>query len=255
MKIHFISGLPRSGSTLLAALLRQHPDLSVVAHSPVLGMINGVMPIMGNSEFSSRFTRFSRRSTIRGLIEGYHASRGGGQIAIDGNRMWTSMLPLIDELYPDAKVIACVRPLGDIANSFEKFIAAHPFNDPSFRMGATVHKRVEKWMERGGIMGSPLSALTDALAGKFKDRILLVKYENLCATPQMVIDTIMDFLKIGRISLELDCFSHTDDLLDFYLDAPGLHTVNAPVRLPDREVIIPRVIYDRLNGEDVPWNR
>ncbi|MEG5055281.1 MULTISPECIES: sulfotransferase [unclassified Microcoleus] len=37
MKAHFISGLPRSGSTLLAALLRQNPRFHSAMTSPVGG--------------------------------------------------------------------------------------------------------------------------------------------------------------------------------------------------------------------------
>ncbi|MFB8797203.1 MAG: sulfotransferase [Microcoleus sp.] len=37
MKAHFISGLPRSGSTLLAALLRQNPRFHAAMTSPVWG--------------------------------------------------------------------------------------------------------------------------------------------------------------------------------------------------------------------------
>jgi sulfotransferase len=36
--IHFISGLPRSGSTLLAALLRQNPRFHAGMTSPVGGL-------------------------------------------------------------------------------------------------------------------------------------------------------------------------------------------------------------------------
>src|ERR1019366_3139114 len=36
--IHFISGLPRSGSTLLAAILRQNPRFHAAMTSPVCGM-------------------------------------------------------------------------------------------------------------------------------------------------------------------------------------------------------------------------
>ena len=36
--IHFISGLPRSGSTLLAALLRQNPRFEAAMSGPLAGL-------------------------------------------------------------------------------------------------------------------------------------------------------------------------------------------------------------------------
>ena len=41
--IHFISGLPRSGSTLLAALLRQNPRFSAGMTSPVGSLFNAML--------------------------------------------------------------------------------------------------------------------------------------------------------------------------------------------------------------------
>ena len=35
----FLSGLPRSGSTILTSLLNQHPNIHATTTSPVLGMI------------------------------------------------------------------------------------------------------------------------------------------------------------------------------------------------------------------------
>lgn len=35
MRLHFISGLPRSGSTLLAGLLRQNPNFAAAMTGPV----------------------------------------------------------------------------------------------------------------------------------------------------------------------------------------------------------------------------
>jgi hypothetical protein len=41
--IHFISGLPRAGSTLLAALLRQNPRFSAGMTSPVGSLFNAML--------------------------------------------------------------------------------------------------------------------------------------------------------------------------------------------------------------------
>ena len=42
-KIHFISGLPRSGSTLLAALLRQNPRFQVGMSGPLAGLFGALL--------------------------------------------------------------------------------------------------------------------------------------------------------------------------------------------------------------------
>ena len=46
-QLHFISGLPRSGSTLLAGILRQNPQFHAAMSSPVAPMMNGALEQMG----------------------------------------------------------------------------------------------------------------------------------------------------------------------------------------------------------------
>jgi sulfotransferase len=51
--IHFISGLPRSGSTLLAALLNQNPQFQANMSGPVAGMVGALLENMsGKNEYS-----------------------------------------------------------------------------------------------------------------------------------------------------------------------------------------------------------
>jgi hypothetical protein len=46
-KIYFLSGLPRSGSTVLAALLQQHPEMHTTATSGLLDMLVGTFRGVG----------------------------------------------------------------------------------------------------------------------------------------------------------------------------------------------------------------
>ena len=51
--IHFISGLPRSGSTLLAALLRQNPRFEAGMSGPLAGLFGALLRDMSaRNEFS-----------------------------------------------------------------------------------------------------------------------------------------------------------------------------------------------------------
>ena len=52
--IHFLSGLPRSGSTLLGALLKQNPKLHSGMSSPVGGLVGRVQGAMGHAASSPR---------------------------------------------------------------------------------------------------------------------------------------------------------------------------------------------------------
>ena len=53
--IHFISGLPRSGSTLLAALLRQNPRFEAGMSGPLAGLFGALLGEMSAPEQFSVF--------------------------------------------------------------------------------------------------------------------------------------------------------------------------------------------------------
>ena len=54
-QFHFISGLPRSGSTLLAGILKQNPRFHAAMSSPVAGLVNGALEQMGAASESYSF--------------------------------------------------------------------------------------------------------------------------------------------------------------------------------------------------------
>ena len=65
--IHFISGLPRSGSTLLAALLRQNKRFHAGMSGPLAGMFGALVGEMSaRNEFSVFLDDTKRRRTYCG---------------------------------------------------------------------------------------------------------------------------------------------------------------------------------------------
>ena len=69
-RYHFISGLPRSGSTLLAAILRQNPRFSADMSGPLAGLFNTLLTEMsGKNEFSVFIDGWVLRVPVRGCFE------------------------------------------------------------------------------------------------------------------------------------------------------------------------------------------
>jgi sulfotransferase len=75
-KVHFISGLPRSGSTLLSAILRQNPAFHAAMSSPVGSLFDAALGTMStNSEFSVFFPEEKRRAILENLMQTYYADQ------------------------------------------------------------------------------------------------------------------------------------------------------------------------------------
>jgi len=125
-KIYFISGLPRSGSTMLGALLRQNPEFHAGMSSPVFSLLNSMMPRLSNAnEFNVFMDDDVRERVLRGLFDSYYGDRASKTV-FDTNRSWTQKLPVLLKLFPDTKFICCVRSINEILQSFERLYLESP---------------------------------------------------------------------------------------------------------------------------------
>lgn len=93
--IHFISGLPRSGSTLTAAILRQNPRFHAGMSSPVASLFeNLIAQVSAGTELSTMVSLEQRERLLRGLFSSYYADRSE-PVIFDTNRAWTAQLPAL----------------------------------------------------------------------------------------------------------------------------------------------------------------
>jgi sulfotransferase len=248
-KYHFISGLPRSGSTLLSAILRQNPRFEAGMTSPVGSFYTAVQAqFSAGSEFGATVTTPKRRQLLRGLFDSFYADCDK-PVVFDTNRLWCARLPALMDLFPDAKVIACVRNVAWIMDSLERRYRANPyeltrlFNDETERN--TVFSRVETLAQRNRLVGFPWSALKEAFYGEHAASLLLVEYDLLAQAPQKVLPLIYQF--IGEEPFEHDYERLQFDAPEF--DAPlgvhGLHKVRPEVRLEPRTTILPPDLFEQ----------
>jgi len=254
--LHFISGLPRSGSTLLSALLRQNPRFHAHMSSPVAGLVDDLLNGMGGrNEYSLFISDRQRGRILRGLFEQFYGEEFEAPVIFDSNRSWCSRMPLLHSLFPESKVIACVRDVPWIIDSIERLVQRNVLSPSAifnFQAGGTVYSRADALANAEGMLGYPYNALKQAFYGELASRLLLVRYESLVGNPQAVLDGIYDF--IGE-----PAFNH--DLLNIQFDAeefdrragtPGLHHVRSSVQAVPRSTLLPPDLFARF-GNDAFW--
>jgi len=127
--LNFISGLPRSGSTLLSAILRQNPRFSAGMSSPVANLFDGIITqVSAGSELSAMVSPEQRKRLLRGLFEGYYADNSA-EVIFDTNRSWTAKMPEVLELFPNARFICCVRNVSWVMDSLERQFRSKTFEN------------------------------------------------------------------------------------------------------------------------------
>src|ERR1700747_1573893 len=195
--IHFISGLPRSGSTLLAALLRQNPRFEAGMSGPLAGLFGALLGEMSaRNEFSVFIDDAKRQRILHGLFDNFYADCPA-EVIFDTNRAWCGWMPALARLFPGAKVIACVRDLAWVVDSIERLVQRNVFSPSSifnYSAGGTVYTRASGVAGAGDMVGAPYDALKQACYGAQRDRLLLVQYETLASDPAKVMDAIYAFL-------------------------------------------------------------
>jgi sulfotransferase len=254
--VHFISGLPRSGSTLLAAILRQNPRFHAAMTSPV-----GVMYMALESAMSRRnetavfFTDQQRRDVLRGVFTNYYGATQIEKLVIDTNRIWTAKLPALTQLFPEAKVICCVRNIAWIMDSIERLVRKNAFELSGmfgFEPGSTVYTRLNRIATSDGMVGFALDALKEGFFGEHGSRLVLVEYEALARAPASTIAHLYAALGEPLFAHDFDNVEYEADDFDLALGAPGLHSIRRKVDWIERQTVLPPELFRRFDG-DMFW--
>jgi sulfotransferase len=246
--MYFISGLPRSGSTLLAALLRQNPRFHASMSSPLCGLFTGLMNGMAGE--GSNFISTERRARmLRGLLDNWSAEYPGRDAVFDTNRMWTARLPALAQLDPQVKIICMVRNVAWVMDSIERLVRGNALL-PSRMFGdgerANVYSRLETLALRDRMVGAAWSALKEAFYGAEADHLLVVDYDYLAKAPERVMELIYRFLGETAFVHDFDNVEYDEPEFDAALTTPGLHRVGRKVRFTERASILPPDLFARF---------
>lgn len=249
----FISGLPRSGSTLLSAILRQNPAIHAGISSPLVNMVTVMQrALSGAQEFSYEVDNPTRERVLRGLFETYYANRPERLIA-DTNRVWTTKLAVLCDLFPDARIVCCVRPVLDILESFERIFRDNRLETSAmlgFDSELNIYGRVDRLMVPSGVVGVALNSLKDAFFGPLSDRLLLVGYDRLVAQPGSVMDAIYDFVGEPRFAHDFENAAFNAAGFDDSHGLRGLHTVRAKVARAPSHTTLPPDLAQMFRGPE-----
>ena len=121
-----VSGLPRAGSTLMCQLLAQHPDVHSEGNSsPVCSALQNMRRTISDDPFflSQLDTAFDAsyahlKTAMQGFLRGWYQDCGKLAV-VDKNRAWLHAVEMLLQLAPEAKLIVCVRELGQVYGSVE----------------------------------------------------------------------------------------------------------------------------------------
>ena len=203
---YFMGGLPRSGSTVLTAILNQHPEIYSSPQSGLLDIYYNLQNEIYNSEsWQSGLMRENYQTTINSLGNLFY-STVEKPVIIDKNRAWGTPgnHNIAETLNKTPKTILVLRPITEVLSSFVRLAEKNPDNfiDKSIANQDFFTKyyrekneiRCDYLMRSGGEIDQSLLAIATLI--KKPEICHLVWYTDLITDPQACLSGIYEFLDI-----------------------------------------------------------
>ena len=251
---HFIAGLPRSGSTLLANILAQNPRFETTATSSILGILTGIRE-QWDALFAATPNEQGKIDVLRGILPSFY-QRSPKPIIFDKCRGWLAVLEMAELLLErKAKVLVPVRDLRDVLASFEKLWRKNVATNPIPQEKAyplqfqTLEGRCDVWLQKAEPVGLAYSRIEDALVRGFRDRMHFVRFEELTSRPRETIQSIYRFLGEDEFAHDFDHVKQVTWEDDAVHGFKGLHDIRAKVEpMPPQYPQVLGKLADKYKG-------
>lgn len=251
-KLHFITGLPRSGSTLLISILNQNPKFHASITDPLVSMVKGVLETSQSGPgIKTQVPKSRRVTTIHGLVDGYYKDIHQ-PVVFNTNRAWTLLTPQIAELFPESKIIICVRDIAWVLDSWEKAFRSQPLDVSSWspNLGGSVYARCKELMSSDGMVGFAYEGIKQAITGNEHHKIMLMEYDLLCQQPHMMIEALYNFIDEPQYQHDFNDVEAQWDEYDKEIGIP-IHRVRKKVEFIQRKPILPPDIFAAFENLEV----
>ncbi len=246
-----VSGLPRSGSTLICQLLDHHPSIYAPGHSsPLLPALLGLRRDLSHDEFLLAQLDHADQLVLDRLTRAYRGFLSGwfGEtdlpVVVDKHRGWLNHLDLLLHLAPDAKLVVCVRELGQVWGSIE---AQHQksvvLDFPDRSADLSPYARADRFFGAEGVAGFPLAAIeaSQDYPEAMRSRLFFVIFEHLMAQPEAVLADLFAWLELPAQAISLDRLCTAPHESDSYYRLKYPHRRQTGLRAPAPHVVPARI--------------
>ena len=213
---YFMSGLPRSGSTLLSSILNQNPRFYSGPSSPVVATMITLENSFSNDELFLGYPKPQQaKEIISSVLSQYYSDREE-PVIFDKNRSWTVRMEYIPGYFDvQPKILFPVRDTAEILTSFISMLRRNPYQVDGrinfidemlikSNIPLTDDNRCEFLASPNGILGQSVEGLRKALMEGYDNSIHLIEYQDLVNNPKETMEKIYEFL--GE-----EYFEHTFD--------------------------------------------
>jgi sulfotransferase len=246
-----VTGLPRAGSTLLCQLLAQHPEVHCDGQSsPLCNALLGLRRMVSDDQFfvsqldQGFETSYAHlASAMQGFLRGWHHDCKKKAV-VDKNRAWLHAIELLLQLAPEAKLIVCIRELGQIYGSIESqhqrtilldFVDHLADFD---RLG-----RADMLFAKDKAIGAPLVSLSAVqdLPADVQQRLYFLRFEDLMERPVACMSHLCAWLGLSTFAIDPEKLQTGIQESDSHYHMKYLHRQSERIVKPKVHEIPPRI--------------
>ncbi len=233
-KLHFISGLPRAGSTLLCNILAQNPRFHLTSPPGILDIMFLVRRQWNQVvEFKATPNEKGKLRVLRGIAESFYSAGGVTQpVIFDKSRAWLGMLEMAETLFEtEARVIVPVRDVREVLASFQKIWRSNQHMRQATEAAArgpaweTLNGRCSLWLQGDQPIGLCYNRIKDAITRGLRDRLHFVDYTQLTQRPVEILEGIYEFLGEEPFQHDFNNISQVTGDYDEMYPVPGLPAI------------------------------
>jgi len=247
-----LSGLPRSGSTILSAILAQNPLIYTEGNSGVCQLIYDMNQTC-NLHINEQLSANNRQHTIKDLISEipkiyYKNISTQHNIIIDKCRAWTRTYNVeLLQKYIDSniKIIVLERSITDILKSFMKLYINNNWDD--MQINLTLNALLEPNAEP--IMAS-IAGIQMAKATNMTNTFLFIKYNDLISNPEKIIKRIYEFCGWTYYEHNFTNIVNKNQEDDNFYGLKGFHDVRPILNKEPNLSVLPPDVLNKCNEID-----
>lgn len=201
--IFFLSGLPRSGSTLLGSILGQNQKIAVTPTSPLLDLL-----CLNNEAFSKLNSNYTfdvegLSNDVYGAIIDCYYNQFKTEIVFDKHRGWPrNIIPAKMFVSSNPKIICTLRPISEIITSYIKLIIINKQEDNfvdntlrNKRLHISTENRAKVLWEE--YISDPYQSTIYGIKNH-PECLHLVNYDDLVQAPIETMKKIYDFIGLDE---------------------------------------------------------
>ena len=265
-KFYFISGLPRSGNTLLSTILSQNPDIGSVGQSCTTDIFTSINLVEQTPRFLSWKDEKGLSNIYSSIFQTYYSHWDKKYVIERSDWIVESNFRFLETYCPNKpKIVILVRDVLEIIKSFlylaknypRFFINQEASNFLKIRPESLTDKnRIETIMRPDGYVVQLLKSIQGFV--KSNNQYIIVEYNDLVLNTEDTINSIYDFYDIPRFKhnyKHLNQLSSNGIQYNDYVYGGPLHYINSEkVELSNKQVFLDEETIRKYSGLEV-WKK